>query len=141
MAYEFGGHITQLVLCAFRRGGLSEAGHHQEVHPPLSGGGGGLVTKSCLTLLQPHVPCQAPLPMEFSKQGYWSGLPFPTLGDLLDPGIEPRYPALQADSLPSEPPGKPPVPKTSAERTTGSFTPYRVTSAYFPSLEGLLRQD
>ena len=78
LAYEFGGLITQLVLCAFRRGWLSEAGHHQEAHPSLSGGGGGLVTKSCLTLLQPHVPCQAPLPMEFSKQGYWSGLPFPS---------------------------------------------------------------
>ena len=89
LAYEFGGLITQLVLCAFRRGGLSEAGHHQEAHPPLSGGGGGLVTKSCLTLLQPHAPCQASLSMEFSKQGYWSGLPFSTLGDLLDPGIEP----------------------------------------------------
>ena len=107
LAYEFGGHITQLVLCAFRRGGLSEAGHHQEVHPPLSGGGGGLVTKSCLTLLQPHVPCQAPLPMEFSKQGYWSGLPFPTLGDLLDPGIEPSAPALAGGFMTTEPPGKP----------------------------------
>ena len=40
-------------------------------------------------------------------QKYWSGLPFPTLGDLPDPGIEPRSPALQAGSLPSEPPGKP----------------------------------
>ena len=36
----------------------------------------------------------------------WSGLPFPSPGDLPDPGIEPRFPALQADSLPSEPPGK-----------------------------------
>ena len=84
---------------------------------------------------------RASLSMEFSRQEYWSRLPFSSPGDLSDPAIEPRYPALQADSLPSEPPGKPPVPKTSAERTTGSFTPYRVTSAYFPSLEGLLRQD
>jgi len=45
--------------------------------------------------------------MEFSRQECWSGLPFPSPGDLLDPGIEPRSPALQADSLPSEPPGKP----------------------------------
>ena len=41
--------------------------------------------------------------MEFSRQEYWSGLPFPTPGDLLNPGIEPESPALQADSLPSEP--------------------------------------
>ena len=45
--------------------------------------------------------------MEFSRQEYWSGLPFPSPGDLPDPGIEPRSPALQADALPSEPPGKP----------------------------------
>ena len=49
---------------------------------------------------------QAPLCVEFSKQNYWSGLPFPSPGDLPNPGIEPRSPALQADSLPSEPPGK-----------------------------------
>ena len=45
--------------------------------------------------------------MEFSRQEYWSGLPFPSLGDLPNPGIEPGSPALQADALPSEPPGKP----------------------------------
>ena len=50
---------------------------------------------------------QAPLSMEFSRQEYWSALPFPSPGDLPDPGIEPWSPALQADSLPSEPPGKP----------------------------------
>ena len=49
---------------------------------------------------------QAPLSMEFSRREYWSGLPFPSPGDLLDPGMEFRSPALQADSLPSEPPGK-----------------------------------
>ena len=48
---------------------------------------------------------QAPLSMEFSRQEYGSGLPFPA-GNLPDPGREPRYPALKADSLPSEPPGK-----------------------------------
>ena len=42
---------------------------------------------------------QAPLFMEFSRQGYWSGLPFPIPGDLSDPGIKPTSPALQADSL------------------------------------------
>ena len=49
----------------------------------------------------------APLPMEFSRQEYWSGLPFPSPGDLPNPGIKHRSPALQADSLPSELPGKP----------------------------------
>ena len=44
--------------------------------------------------------------MGFSRQGYWSGLPFPSPGDLLDPGIEPGSPALQADALPSESLGK-----------------------------------
>ena len=50
---------------------------------------------------------QAPPSMGFSRQVYWSGLPFPCPGDLPDPGIEPRSPALQADALPSKPPGKP----------------------------------
>ena len=45
--------------------------------------------------------------MGFSRQEYWSGLPFPSPGDLPDPGIEPRSPALQAEALTSEPPGKP----------------------------------
>ena len=48
------------------------------------------------------VAYQAPLPMGFSRQEYWSGLPFPSPGDLPDPGIEPRSPALQADALSSE---------------------------------------
>ena len=48
---------------------------------------------------------QASLSMGFSRQEYWSGLPFPSPGDLPVPGIEPRSPALQADALPSEPPG------------------------------------
>ena len=52
------------------------------------------------------VACQAPLSMEFSRQECWSGLPFPSTSDLPNPGIEPRSPALQADSLPSELPGK-----------------------------------
>ena len=52
------------------------------------------------------VACQAPLSMRFSRQEYWSELPCTSPGDLPDPGIEPRSPALQAYSLPSEPPGK-----------------------------------
>ena len=49
---------------------------------------------------------QAPLSMEISRQEYWSELTFPSPGDLPNPGIKPRSPALQADSLPSEPPEK-----------------------------------
>ena len=55
------------------------------------------------------VAYQAPLSMGFSKQECWSGLPFPSPGDLPDPGIEPGSPSLQADALPSEPPGKPQI--------------------------------
>ena len=53
------------------------------------------------------IACQAPLSMEFSRQEYWRELPFPSPGDLPDPGIEPGSLASQADSLPSELPGKP----------------------------------
>ena len=68
----------------------------------------GLVTNSCLTLVTPQtVARQAPLPMGFSRQGCWSGLPFPAPGDLPDPGIRPGSLALHIDSLPAELPGKP----------------------------------
>ena len=53
---------------------------------------------------------QTPLSMGISRQEYWSGLPFPTPGDFLDPGVEPlslASPELQVDSLPPAPPGKP----------------------------------
>ena len=50
---------------------------------------------------------QAPLSVGFSRQEYWSGLPFPSPGNLPDPGIEPGSLTLQADALTSEPPGKP----------------------------------
>ena len=53
------------------------------------------------------VAYQAPPSMRFSRQEYWSGLPFPSPGDLPYPGIEPWSPALQADTLTSQPPGKP----------------------------------
>ena len=68
--------------------------------------GGSLVAKSCLTLVIPWT-CQAPLSMGFSRQEYWSGLPFPSPGDLRNLGIESRSPALQTDSLPTELQGKP----------------------------------
>ena len=63
----------------------------------------GFVSMLCRTLGAPWtVACQAPLAMGFSKQQYWSGLPFHSAGDLPNPGIEPGSPALQADSLPTE---------------------------------------
>ena len=52
------------------------------------------------------VAYQASPSVGFSRQEYWSGLPFPSPGDLPDPGIEPRSPTLEADALTSEPPGK-----------------------------------
>ena len=68
---------------------------------------GGLVPKSCLTLATTWtVVYQAPPSMGFSREEYWGGLPFPSPGDLPDPGIEPRSPALQEDSLPTELGGK-----------------------------------
>ena len=66
------------------------------------------------------VAYQAPPSMEFSRQEYWSGLPFPSPGDLSDPGIECGSPALQADTLPSEPPKR--APKTK------STLPYSLSS-------------
>ena len=61
---------------------------------------GGLVAKSCSTLITPWtVACRARLSMGFSRQECWSGLPFPSLGDLPNPEIETESPALQADSL------------------------------------------
>ena len=68
-----------------------------------------LVTQSC-PILCDSMDCNPPGSSahgDSSKQEYWSGLPFPLPGDLPNPGIEPRSPASQADSLPSEPPGKP----------------------------------
>ena len=53
------------------------------------------------------VAYQAPLPMGFSRQECWSGVPFPSPGELPEPRIEPGSPSLQADALTSEPPGKP----------------------------------
>ena len=66
------------------------------------------VTQSCPTLATPWtVAYQAAPSMGFSWQVYWSGLPFPFPRDLPDPGMEPGSPAFQADTLTSEPPGKP----------------------------------
>ena len=74
------------------------------------------VTLLCPTLYD-SMDCSLPGPssMEFSGQEYWSGLPFPSPVDLPNPGVEPWSPALQADSLPSEPSGKPQGMKCSAD--------------------------
>ena len=72
------------------------------------------LAQSCLTLCNPmDVACLA-LYKELPRQEYQSGLPFPSPGDLSDPEIKLRSPALQGDSLSSEQPGKPSLPYTSA---------------------------
>ena len=67
-----------------------------------------LVVQSCSTLCHHmnYIAHQAPLSTGFSRQEYWSGSPFPSPGDLPNPGMDPRSPTLQADSLPAELPGK-----------------------------------
>ena len=78
------------------------------VYVYMYGSDGGLVTKSYLTLVTPWtIVRQAPLPMGFSRQEYWRGLPFPSPGNLPYPGIDPRSPALQAESLPTSYKGSP----------------------------------
>ena len=74
-----------------------------DIYTLLMDGDLGLVTKLCPTLETPWIVAgQAPLSMELSRQEYWSGLPFLSPGDLPDARIEPRSPALRADSLPTE---------------------------------------
>ena len=71
-------------------------------------GSGGLVNKSCLTLVIPWtIAHQAPLSMGIPRQEYWHGLPFPSSGDLPDPRINPASPALAGRFFTAEPPGKP----------------------------------
>ena len=80
------------------------------------------VAQSCPTLCDPMDCSPAGSPsMGFSRQEYWSGVPFPSIGTLPDPGIEPRSPALQAEALTSEPPGKP----------IGQHSPNQSTSSLF----------
>ena len=81
------------------RGLLSEVG-------PIQRGPCAHSLQWCLTLRNPMTVAHwAPPSMGFSRQEYWSRLPFPFPGELHNPGIEPRSPALQADALTSEPPG------------------------------------
>ena len=67
--------------------------------------------------------------MGFSRKEYWSGLPFPSPGDLPDPGIEPGSPALQTDALPSQPPGK--GGGKGAKISLNDFCPLILFSGYF----------
>ena len=91
-------------------------------------GGLGLVTKSCLTLVTPWtVAFQTPLSMGFSRQEYWSGLPFPFPGDLPDPGIESGSPALK-------------LKVKSLNRVQLFVTPWTVTYQAPPSM-GFSRQE
>ena len=76
------------------------------------------------------VACQAPLSVGFSRQEYWSGLSSPSPGDLPDPGIKLQSPTLQADSLPSEPPGKSKMWK-SLSRVWLFVTPWTIQSMEF----------
>ena len=65
-----------------------------------------VMANSCDTM--DYTACQAPPSMGFPRQEYWSGLPFPSLGNLPDPGMEPVPPALAEEFFTTEPPGKPP---------------------------------
>ena len=83
------------------------------------------------------VTYQAPLSMGFSRQEYWNGLPFPSPGDLPDPGTEPVYPALQADALTSEPPGKPTINCKDNIRSDQSLSRVRLCDSVNRSTPGL----
>ena len=76
-------------------------------------------------------------PWDFSRQEYWSGLPFPSPGDLPDPGIEPRSPAFQADALTSKPPGKPPMEYYSSVKKN-EVMPFAAT---WMDLESIIRSE
>ena len=76
------------------------------------------------------VAYQAPPSMGFSRQECWSGLPLPSPGDLPNPGIKPGSPSLQADALPSEPPGKP---STDKSKVLGALIKYPILYEVFPN--------
>ena len=102
------------------RGVAAGLSHCPPTHPPqrsgsltevlcsAGGGGGSSLTQSCPTLVTPWTGVlQAPLSIGFPRHEYWSRLPFPSPGGLRDPTIKPPSPALQSDSLLTEPPGRP----------------------------------
>ena len=79
----------------------------EELRPPIA-----VLSHSVVSATPCSVAARLLCPWGFSRQKYWNALPCPPPGDLPNPGIEPRSPALQVDSLPSEPPGKPKAPIT-----------------------------
>ena len=93
---------------------------------------------SCVRLFAtPWTVAHEALPsLEFSRQEYWSGLPFPSPGDLPDPGIEPGSPVLQADALLSEPPGKPRATKATSFEPESNQQPkdVHIYQVYSPPL-------
>ena len=110
-------------------------GDGQSHGPPLKQGWWWFTRKLCPTLATTWtVAHQAPLSMGFSRQEYWSGLPFPSLGDLPDPGIEPRSPVLQADSLPTELRGKPLKQENHSKKQGGCERRCKIGSHNVPSL-------
>ena len=107
--------LLLLLLSCFSRVQLSENPWTAAYQAPLSMGFSRQEYWSGLPLPSPillfailrTIALQASLSMEFSRQEYWSGFPCPAPGDIPDPGIETKSPALQADSLPTKPTGKP----------------------------------
>ena len=88
------------------------------------------------------VAYQASPSMGFSRQEYWRGLPFPSPADLPDPGIKPGSPALQADALPSEPPGKPCCrPRQNWEVSTFVFGSCSICLDFWKSNQGLAKKE
>ena len=98
------GEIGTLILCWW---GCKWCSHFEKLKVKVK-----LVSCIRLFAVPSTVALQASLSMRFSRQGYRSGLPFPSPGDLPDPGIKPGSPALQADTLLSEPPGQQSLQKT-----------------------------
>ena len=87
-----------------------------------------LVAQYSLFVTPWTVARKAPLSMGFSRREYWSGLPFPSPGDLPDSGIKPRFPALEADALTSEPPEKPILYLLTFHDETNTSLPKSLTS-------------
>ena len=94
-----------------------------------------LLSHICLFVTPWTVAHQAPLSLEFSRQEYWSGFPFSSPGDFPNPEIKPGYPALQADSFPSEPPGKPCVIKLRTTLSNLDITSFGRKNIIFMSLD------
>ena len=128
---QYFGHLIQRAN-SFPSGG-------QSIGASASASSGDLDDKLCLTLAIPWtIARQAPLSMGLSRQEYWSGLPFPSPRDLPDSGIEPRSPALQADSLPTELQGKPHFSISPSNEYSG-LIPFRIDWFDLLAVQGSLK--